>query len=354
MRSPNAPPPLPKDAALWWATKRLADPEKFSASRAFPKWLENPENFDAWERLKEQDVILEALAGDADIYAMRGGALALMRGSEKPRRARFGMLALAASVAAVIATPLLIADDAVTPVPTNVAEEPALRLATAKGERHTFRLKDGSRVSLNAETIVEARYSNALRDIRLVSGQALFHVAPDKSRPFTVSAAGQIVTATGTAFDVAVRRDGSVRVSLLEGHVRIEPSRRSGLARLIPALARENLDPGQQLTASINAPPEIGVGDVEEVTAWNRGLVILRDEKLSEALDAFNRHTDRQIIALDPDIQELKVSGMFAVDGSQDFLIALQTLYPISVDGSGRNIVISWRPQAQQTSSTKN
>src|SRR5690606_2871303 len=82
------------------------------------------------------------------------------------------------------------------------------------------------------------------------------------------------------------------------------------------------------------------------VTAWNRGLVILRDEKLSEALEAFNRHTERQIVAVDPDIQELKVSGMFAVDGSQDFLIALQTLYPISVDDSGRNIVISWRPGA--------
>lgn len=354
MRSLNTPPPSPEDAALWWATRRLAAPDKFSSNRAFTQWLNEAENRSAWERLQAQDAVLEALAGDSDIYAMRGEALARIRGSVKPRRAKFGIFALAASVAALIATPLLIADEAAPPIPGNAAGEPALRLATAKAERRTFRLKDGSRISLNAETIVEARYSNQVRDIRLVSGQALFHVAPDKSRPFTVSAAGQIVTATGTAFDVAVRRDGSVRVSLLEGHVRVEPTRRSGLARLVPALARENLDAGQQLTASMNAAPEIGVGDVEQATAWNRGLVILRDEKLSEALDAFNRYADRQIVAVDPDIQELKVSGMFAVDGSQDFLLALQNLYPISVDGSGRNIVISWRPGAQRAVSPKN
>lgn len=348
MRSPPTPPASPEDAALWWATRRLADPDRRSDDRAFTLWLEQADNAKAWARLQVGDAALEALAADPDIRAMRREALAQVRTPAPRRRARILIPALAASLTAMIAIPALWPDDRAPRPGAGTASEQALRLATAKGERRTFLLKDGSRVSLNADTIVEARYSADARDLRLVSGQALFHVAHDRSRPFTVAAASQIVTATGTAFDVAVRRDGSVRVSLLEGHVRIEPSRRSGLARLIPALARENLDPGQQLTASTSAAPEIGVGDVEQVTAWNRGLVILRDEPLGDALDAFNRYAERQIVAVGPDLQDLKVSGMFAVDASGDFLLALQTLYPISVDDSGRNIVIRWRSPAQR------
>ncbi len=348
MRSPPAPPSSPENAALWWATRRLADPDRTSDDdRAFSQWLEHAGNAEAWERLQARDAVLEALAGDPDIRAMRREALAQIRTPAARGRMHFLIPALAASIATLIAIPALWPDDRANPAGTGVTTERALRLATAKGERRTFILKDGSRISLNAETIIEARYSADARDLRLLSGQALFHVARDSNRPFTVSAASQIVTATGTAFDVAVRRNGSVRVLLLEGHVRIEPSRRSGLARLIPALARETLDPGQQLTASASATPEIGVGDVEQATAWNRGLVILRDEPLGDALDAFNRYADRQIVAVGPDLQDLKVSGMFAADASSDFLLALQNLYPISVDDSGRNIVIRWRSAPQ-------
>ena len=87
---------------------------------------------------------------------------------------------------------------------------------TAAHERRTVALDDGSKVELDVDTQIAVRLGTERRQIELLSGRALFEVAHDASRPFSVTAAGSRTTALGTKFQV--QRDGAwVVVTLTRG-----------------------------------------------------------------------------------------------------------------------------------------
>src|SRR5690242_2232065 len=76
------------------------------------------------------------------------------------------------------------------------------RFVTGKGETKVVALKDGSVVTLNTASEIQVNYSEALRSVELIQGEALFDVAKNKSRPFVVSAGDTNVRAVGTSFTV--------------------------------------------------------------------------------------------------------------------------------------------------------
>src|SRR3546814_8581176 len=78
----------------------------------------------------------------------------------------------------------------------------------------TVALEDGSRVTLDTDTILHIAYSPTERGLKLERGRARFDVSYDASRPFVVFAGGGSITAHGTVFDVAVV-DRHVSVALL-------------------------------------------------------------------------------------------------------------------------------------------
>jgi len=78
------------------------------------------------------------------------------------------------------------------------------------------------------------------RNISL-EGRALFDVAKDSVRPFTVTARGFATTALGTRFIVDARKS-HVSIRLLNGKVMINPSAGAGMA-----MQRVYLAPGQEL-----------------------------------------------------------------------------------------------------------
>jgi transmembrane sensor len=65
-------------------------------------------------------------------------------------------------------------------------------------------------------------FANNRRDISL-TGKALFRVAKDAKRPFTVYAGGMATTALGTAFTVSTLIENKVEVQLFEGRVVVKP-----------------------------------------------------------------------------------------------------------------------------------
>ena len=75
-------------------------------------------------------------------------------------------------------------------------------------------------MSLNTHSRVAVRLGAHAREVRLLRGEALFHVAHDPSRPFLVSTDDAVVQAVGTQFDVYRRDDGTV-VAVLEGRVNV-------------------------------------------------------------------------------------------------------------------------------------
>lgn len=339
----NRPPEDPETGAIWWATRRQLDPERFAQDDRFEGWLANPANAQSWEQLQARDVLIGSFAGGPEIRQMRQDALAYARAARPHRRHWLVGGAIAASLLAGLFS--LERLEFVSPVPTAqiALGDQVKRFSTSKGERRDVSLSDGSKIALNTATIIEVQYARGRRDVRLLAGQALFHVAKDRTRPFVVAAGNRLITATGTAFDVAVEQNGTVKVLLVEGRVRVDPVRLAGLARLVPSLSREDLEPGQELTASKAGEPLLAVADVEQGTAWNRGIIILRDDTVNAAVAEFNRYSDRELVIGDPAIGNLKVSGVFPTAQGEDFVAALEAVYPVRAANQSSGIVLKWR-----------
>ena len=98
---------------------------------------------------------------------------------------------------------------------------------TAIGQQQTLALSDGSTVQINTDSQIQIDYSEPLRKIRLLRGEAFFTVAPNAKRPFEVFAAGGIVKAVGTAFAVSVQ-GAQVSVTVAKGVVDVGPDQFRG------------------------------------------------------------------------------------------------------------------------------
>jgi transmembrane sensor len=92
--------------------------------------------------------------------------------------------------------------------------------ATDVGEQRSLALADGSTVELNSRSRIKVQYTEHERRVDLLEGQALFHVAKHKSRPFIVQTGNTRVRAVGTAFDVYKTSSGTV-VTVVEGRVAV-------------------------------------------------------------------------------------------------------------------------------------
>jgi transmembrane sensor len=311
-----APESLAEAAARWDA--RLRSPDCTDADRlAFAAWLgEDSSHRQAFERLQVALRSLQAAAAaDPQLRAVRDRA----RGATRAHARRFGM---AASLAAV----LLIGGAGVgVYVYKMPGAETASVYRTAPGERSTLRLGDGSVVVMNSRTELQVAYGKHRRSLTLVSGEAMFDVATDADRPFSVRAGRREVIAVGTAF--GVRLDPrELRVVMIEGKVKVAPA---GPWKQRPA--EQILVGGQRMTAAPNAlEVEVGAADLTKDTAWLEDRVIFDGETLKVAVEEINRHTERPIRIGDASLSALRISGMFKTTQPEKFLDALTAYYPIS------------------------
>src|SRR3984957_3986026 len=209
-------------ASGWVETMRHASP---GDEMRFVAWLkESPRNVRDFLLMLSLDCVLEKLDADRlhSIEALitkvdqrvtpltlrpAPAAAAAAAAGARSRRLRWAALAAGVLVAAVGAL-------------FWYAHPGFHEFETATGEQRTFELEDGSVVSLNTHSRVAVRLAAHAREVRLLRGEALFHVAHDPSRPFLVSTDDAVVQAVGTQFDVYRRDDGTV-VAVLEGRVNV-------------------------------------------------------------------------------------------------------------------------------------
>ena len=212
----------------------------------------------------------------------------------------------------------------------------ALKLATAVGQQRNVTLIDGSIVTLNTNTIVETDLRRTSREIFLRKGEAHFQVAHDGSRPFFVHAGDAVVRAVGTEFEVRLRSDQHVDVTVNEGRVEvqampeIEPQ---APARSRPVAALRALRAGEKLSTAIANYPvkSISPEELSSDLAWREGAIFFDGEPLATAVAEIGRYTDARIIVSDPRIAALPVGGRFRTDDVQGFFDALQAALPVAI-----------------------
>jgi transmembrane sensor len=246
---------------------------------------------------------------------------------------RAGAVAVAACVLAYVAfglRPMLL------PAPSsgNVTE-------TGVGETRVLALDDGSRVVLDTSSRLRVAYTSAARDVELLGGRAHFEVAKDAHRPFRVRTTSAEVVAVGTMFDVSTLSTRTT-VTLIEGRVNVRTIA-GAVAKAEPTV--EALTPGEQLGITGDGRLlDKTVVKIENVTAWQRGTIVLDDMALPEALDALNRYSSTRIVILGQSLRRQRISGVFRIGDVETEVSALQRYFDLKeASRSGSEIVLERR-----------
>lgn len=340
----SEPSPRALSAAEWCdrvATGSLSAEE----AQAFEAWMEaDPENRAAFDRATFIWRALDGRAAAPELTRVRVDALSALEEATDPRPARWRPWAWGGAIAACLALVLVMGSYFLVPVR-------AERFETGIGERRLVVLADGSKLSLDAASQVDVRYSPDKRVLELTSGRAKFDVAKDPLRPFSVAAGDKLIVATGTSFSVEMV-GGKVEVVLYEGHVAVlsrdgkrllaSPERAGTgvLAKGAPppsAIPAENaLKPGMELTL-----PSAGVGTVEAIDparslSWEGGQLSFTGEPLASAVERMNRYGGTPIEVRGAGAAAMPIDGVFNAGDTDSFVAGITGVFPVKsrrVDG---------------------
>lgn len=216
----------------------------------------------------------------------------------------------------------------------NVVSEPVeLVYQTELGQQSTAKLKDGSTMALNTESVARVRYDDQERAVFLEKGEAHFNVTKNHEIPFVVYAGNGKVRAVGTAFNVRVNEQ-QVDVTVSEGTVQVITPKLSDL----PATHNEALT-SITLTErgivryrdTIESYTYIEPQELAHKLAWKSGKWIFEGETLAYVIAEANRYTSDVIEISDPHIANLRVGGYFDVGDVPLLLAALEAGFGIKV-----------------------
>lgn len=231
---------------------------------------------------------------------------------------------IAASIAAAVGLALHLAE--------TVRER---SFSTAIGQIREVVLEDGSVMVLNTNTQIRVRFTQEVRAIDLLRGEAQFDVAKNKKRPFIVSAGDTLVRAVGTSFTVSMLPKRPVQVLVKEGVVELQ---RADAAAAIPVRASANI----QAIAPVGAPfVTLAVPEEKLVRdlAWQQGHIALDNKSLQEAAEEFARYSEVRIV-VDPAVSDRTVTGLFASNDPIAFARAAAAVLRLRMEVRGNEVRI--------------
>lgn len=190
--------------------------------------------------------------------------------------------------------------------------------SSVPGLAKTFELGDGSTVTLNYDTEVEVRFTATERKISLLRGEALFNVAHDAQRTFTVASNGFAVRALGTEFLVRHQAAGDENVIVAQGKVEVS-SRSEANKTTLSAGQGARIDSGGVKVYAI--PKE----EMDRKLSWVKGRLSFKNEPLQNVVAQFNRyHEKRQLKVRDASLNKELVTGNFSIADLDGFVDALE------------------------------
>lgn len=227
---------------------------------------------------------------------------------------------------------------------------PLQAVTTARGQRATITLADGSRIVLGAESSV--RYARdfgarARRDVYL-QGQAYFEVAHDTLHPFTVHTSRGIAEDLGTTFVVTAYADAAdMEVVVQSGKVKLSAA---GSAVADSARAAAMMQ-GRVAPPITLGPGELGridgsgvlsqgrVTDLSPYIGWTNGELEFRGVPLGDALPAIGRWYDVEIVLADTSLASRRLVASFGPHSAGDVVRLLALAVNARYEQRGDTIV---------------
>jgi transmembrane sensor len=210
---------------------------------------------------------------------------------------------------------------------------------TKAGEQIQITLADGSTVWLGPKSVLQAEFTSERRSIRLSTGEAFFSVRKDHSRPFVVQSRAGDITAVGTAFNVRAVKD-RVTVSVSEGVVSVASLDRASASSAAPVRVAS----GQQLTFVARARTQTMVIAQSpapgERARWRDGVLVYRDEPLSEVVTDVARYSEKPVVLTADRIGDMRYTGVVNEGAIKEWLMALPESFPVRiVDEKNRTVI---------------
>lgn len=318
-----------EEAATW--VVRLADSSSEEDRAQFEVWRSQSVDHDVaylvaaqdWQRLdRVKALYTPEIARDPDALFEED-----RRPIQRPARSRkSNWLAVAASLLVCVAA-------GATAVDMLTASQ---AYATGIGQLKKVVLQDGTTVELNTDSKIEVRFAHGVRAVRLVKGEAAFHVAND-ARPFLLKTSN--VHLNTQMADMSVRLIGTdARVTVETGAAFVSDDRAPDTPRPVATLG-----PGSETIAGSGGVSvrTVASAEMDRLMAWRKGGIALSGQTLGEAADEFNRYNAKKIEILDPDIRSIRVGGYFLTGDVERFVSAVTETFPVrSRQGADGNIVL--------------
>lgn len=237
---------------------------------------------------------------------------------------------------------------------------------TPLGSRTHVILPDSSEAWLNAGSTLsyQGDFSHNSRQVYL-DGEAFFDVQPDARRMFEVITSDVTVRVFGTSFNVkSYAEEGTIETTLLEGKISLirnadEPGRKQKELYLEPQqkatfikkegrialsdVLEENEEPAEQILKSGNILIFKQV-DVEEVSSWKTGQLVINSESLIDLSTELARKYDVEFVFEDEGLKKFKFTGILEDESIEQVLYAMQLTAPIHYRIEGKEVYLKVLP----------
>ena len=304
--------------ASLWVVKIDNSPLSPQEHAEFMQWVKaKPEHKTAFERLARWQISINQLPE----LSANNVTQAEPTYASKPNTAI--SLKILSPIAAIFC--LLVITFVITARHQNPITEPLI-YHTKIGEQKTITLPDGSIVTLNTGSSLQAHYNNQTRTITLIQGEAFFDVFKDKNRPFEVTANNKIVRAVGTAFTVFAKTDSAIEVMVTEGRVELANTQHANSNTIA------FLDQGQ--LAQLNAQNNLHVSNVSEDAiqqklAWQHAMLQFNGEKLAQVVTELSRYSGSTFIIASPKLEDKRIGGYFKANDVDAFVSTLTSQFNV-------------------------
>ncbi len=328
-----------EQAGLWVAKidRGISESEKDELGR----WLSvGPENYQAFIETAELWDEMDAISMLADICPKPDVV------EERSRNVRW---AIAASVILAISSAVFFmagGDQVGQPSNVQVVGLSADVFSTEVGEQQTFELPDGSALTLNTNSLVSIKFTEANRFVVLDRGEIHVKVAHEP-RPLSVQVGDHIIQAVGTEFNVEITSDHSIELVVTEGLVVVglmkapldtlpedKPVELAPTSTLVAggeeAIIRHVKDTLQKIETE-----EIETEDIAVKLSWRNGNIIFTGETLEEAVEEVERYTAVEFVFLDEDSKQEEIAGFFKAGDVEGLLAVLRAEFKISYQWVG-------------------
>jgi transmembrane sensor len=283
-------------------------------------------NVAAWKQVQDDWALFEDHATSPEILELRSAALAHAHEAGRGRWVRSRRFASAHRLGIAAGILILAAGGLFAWM-----KQPDV-YSTRPGERRIVTLADGSQIALDSRSEVRVAYSTHARELTLTKGQARFDVVHDFERPFSVTADGHEVIATGTSFNVDLFGP-TLLVTLIAGRIVVAPTPAlSDPTKVEIPLPRITLDAGEQVVFAPKSPPSVARVNLGQTTAWENGEIVSENDSLTTVVARVNRYAQHAVVIGDSETADLRISGVFHTGDIDGFIGTIVAYLPVRAD----------------------